>query len=353
MPYTQHLKWFEQKYPGQGAQQYATAIQDRPPQDRTAADAFRQSHPQYFQQTGTPLRDAFQDVTYDPASRQVGIGGATFQAGQLPGTQFRDGSHYVTDQSALQAAIDRQRQTEQPAQEQPRQDITSEYTPEVQSLLEQIRGYIGTPPKTPDQMLQSEYGQQLMGAVDTMRDQQMRQARAQLAAAGALYPDDTRAAHRFADVGAEAARMQAAEVLPRLLSAAQQQRGMGLQEIMTGLGAHTQAEQAALARVLDTFRTTAPYYLQREEFRQQLPLQWTQAMGQVPGGAVPGGGGQVPARQYVEQKGGQISHRKDAQGNDIVTINGRDVLVQSIEGAYIQDGRTYLPQWVIDQALGG
>ena len=268
-----------------------------------------------------------------------------------------------TDQSAADAfrqAHPNYFQTQQPAQA-PQQtpgvsNITSEYTPEVSSLLQQLRDYLGTPHQTPDQVMQSDYGQQLMGSADAIRDQQMRHARAQLAGSGALYPDDTRAAERFADVGAEAARMQAGQILPQLLAATQGQRAAGLNELMTGLGAHHSAEGNALSRILQTFQTAAPYYLTTEEFRQRQPYDWTSMMGQVPGGAVPaggGGGGTVPARQYVEQKGGQIAHRKAPDGTDIVTINGHDIPVQSIPGAYIENGRTFLPQWVIDQALGG
>ena len=272
--------------------------------DQSAADAFRQAHPNYFQ---------------------------TQQPAQAP-------------QPAPQQA---------PQQTPGAGNISDEYTPAVSSLLQKMQNYIGTPHQTPDQVMQSDYGQQLMAATERMRDEQNKHARAQLAGSGALYPDDTRAAERFAEVGANIAGMQAGQVLPQLLAAAQGQRAAGLNELMTGLGAHSNAEAQALNRILQTFQTYAPYTMLTQAQQHELPLRWTETMGQVPGGAQPGGGGTVPARQYVEQKGGQISHRKDANGNDIVTINGHDISVQSIPGAYIENGRTYLPQWAIDQALGG
>ncbi len=244
---------------------------------------------------------------------------------------------------------------QQPGQE-PAQDphsLQPQMTQEVQGVLQQLRDYIGTPHQTPDQVLQSDYGQQLVGAADTMRDRAMRQARAQLAGSGALYPDDTRAASRFAQEGAEHARMLSAQVLPQLLAATQQQRGLGLQELTTMLGAQSGEEARAISEALRVFQTYAPYTMGTWDQINRLPLEWTHAMGQVPGGAQPGGGGMVPARQYVEQMGGQIKHHRSQSGADVITINGRELVVQEIDGAYIQDGRTYLPQWVIDQALGG
>lgn len=368
MPYSQSLKWFEQQYPGQGAQKYAAEIQRKQAagatySDPAAATAFRQAYPQYFGAGGTSLRNVYSDTAYNPATKQVGVGGATFQAGQIPGTQFTGGTHYVTDKSALQAAIEAQlgRQAAGAPAAQPATapqptsaagfDMRAETSPEVQAMLNQIRGYINQPPQTPDELLKSEYGQQLQAAADTMRDQQMRQARAQLAASGGLYPDDTRAAERFGQVGAEAAQMQAGQILPALLAAAQGQRSAGLNELLAGLGAQTGEEAAALNRILSTFGTVAPYQYLTEYQRQTLPLQWAEAVGQVPGGSIPGGGGTVPARQYVEQRGGSITWSRSPSGGNIVNINGRVIDVEASGGENI-DGRIYLPQWIIDQALG-
>ena len=297
MPYSQSLKWFEQQYPGQGAQKYATEIQRKQAagqgySDPAAATAFKQAYPQYFGAGGTSLRNVYSDTAYNPATKQVGVGGATFQAGQIPGTQFTGGTHYVTDKSALQAAIEAQlgRQAAGAPAAQPATapqptsaagfDMRAETSPEVQAMLNQIRGYINQPPQTPDELLQSEYGQQLQAAADTMRDQQMRQARAQLAASGGLYPDDTRAAERFGQVGAEAARMQAAEVLPALMQTAQQQRGLGLNELIAGLGAQSGAEAAALNRVLGRFQTYMPWLDMTPAEKAELYLRGSELGGQ-------------------------------------------------------------------------
>lgn len=298
------------------------------------------------------LRNLYENVGWDQPTRTVTVQGAQFQAGKIPGTYFDpQGRHYVTDRSALESAIKAQTQPQIQQQPQQPQNITQEFTPQVQNLLSQIKSYISQPLQTPDELLQSEYGQQLQAAADTMRDQQMRQARAQLAAAGGLYPDDTRAAERFAQVGAEAARMQAAEVLPALMQAAQSQRIMGLNELLSGLGAQSGEEAAALNRALSTFQTYAPYQYLTEYQRQALPIQWAEAIGEVPGGSIPGGGGIVPARQYVEQKGGKIDWRRAPDGGNIVIINGRNIHVEEAGGQNI-DGRIYLPQWIIDRALG-
>jgi len=309
MPYTKYLTGYFQNDP----QSYASEILRKEATggqftDQAAAQAFKKAYPDLFK---------------------------TQKAAQQP------------------TPVQSQAPTPQPAQPQIQQpqNITQEFTPQVQDLLSQIKSYISRPPQTPDQMLQSDYGQQLTGAVDTLRDQQMRQARAQLAAAGGLYPDDTRAAERFGQVGAEAARMQAGQILPALLAAAQGQRSAGLNELLAGLGAQTGEEAAALNRILSTFGTVAPYQYLTEYQRQTLPLQWAEAVGQVPGGSIPGGGGTVPARQYVEQRGGSITWSRSPSGGNIVNINGRVIDVEAVGGQNI-DGRIYLPQWIIDQALG-
>jgi hypothetical protein len=374
MPYQQSLAWFEKQYPGQGAQKYAAEIQRKQAagatySDPAAATAFRQAYPQYFGAGGASLRNVYSDTAYNPATKQVGVGGATFQAGQIPGTQFTGGTHYVTDKSALQAAIEAQlgRQAAGAPAAQPATapqptsaagfDMRAETSPEVQAMLNQIRGYINQPPQTPDELLQSEYGQQLQAAADTMRDQQMRQARAQLAASGGLYPDDTRAAERFGQVGAEAAQMQAGQILPALLAAAQGQRSAGLNELLAGLGAQTGEEAAALNRILGTFQATAPYQYLTEYQRQTLPLEWAGAIGEVPGGTIPGSvpseqaAGFVPARQYVEQLGGRVTWRRAPDGGNIITVNGVDIDVEAVGGEN-RGGRIFLPQYVIDQVMG-
>ena len=315
MPYTKYLTGYFQNDP----QSYASEILRKEATggqftDQTAAQAFKKAYPDLFK---------------------------TQKAAQQP------------------TPVQSQAPTPQPAQPQIQQpqNITQEFTPQVQDLLSQIKSYISRPPQTPDQMLQSDYGQQLTRAVDTLRDQQMRQARAQLAAAGGLYPDDTRAAERFAQVGAEAARMQAAEVLPALMQAAQSQRSMGLNELLSGLGAQSGEEAAALNRILGTFQATAPYQYLTEYQRQTLPLEWAGAIGEVPGGTIPGSvpseqaAGFVPARQYVEQLGGRVTWRRAPDGGNIITVNGVDIDVEAVGGEN-RGGRIFLPQYVIDQVMG-
>jgi hypothetical protein len=268
MPYTKYLTGYFQNDP----QKYASEIIRKEQlggqfTDQPAAEAFKKAYPDLFK---------------------------TQKAAQQP------------------TPVQSQAPTPQPAQPQIQQpqNITQEFTPQVQDLLSQIKSYISRPPQTPDQMLQSDYGQQLTGAVDTLRDQQMRQARAQLAAAGGLYPDDTRAAERFAQVGAEAARMQAAEVLPALMQAAQSQRSMGLNELLSGLGAQSGEEAAALNRVLSQFQTYMPWRDMTPAQKAELYLRGSELGGQFspfyPGQEISYAGGAdisagVPqsAQQYV------------------------------------------------------
>jgi len=300
------------------------------------------------------LRDQYEDVGWDSQSHQVTIGGAQFQQGEIPGTIFDPkGHHHVTDREALDAAIKAQQgQGGQPPGGGDGHSLQGHMTQETQDIIQQLKDYIGTPHKTPDEVLQSDYGQQLMGSADAIRDQQMRQARAQLAGAGALYPDDTRAADRFAQVGAEAARMQAGQILPQLLQATQRQRGLGLNELQTMLAAQSGEEARAIQEAINLFQAQAPYTLLTEEQKHSLPLQWTQTMGEVPGGDVSPGGDMVPARVYTGQRGGTIDWRRapDGTGN-VVTINGHDIDVEAVGGRNV-DGTVYLPKEVIEAALG-
>ncbi len=366
MPWTAHVgegKTFETP------DQYYQAITSKSVDqlsDPKAAAAFMQQH--YPEQQ---IRSMYGDTTYKDG--QVGVGGAQFQSGQIPGTHLLGGHHFVTDQAALDAAIKAQ-QAQAPAGPAPGPtptetpaaapaDLTSTQQA-IQDLIGKVRSIVDTAPMTPDEALQSDYGQQLIGAADTMRDRAMREARAQLAASGALYPDDTRAASRFAQEGAEHASMLAGQILPKLLADTRAQRATGLSELYNLIGAKAGEESRVLADAMNLFSTTAPYTMMTQHQRQMLPWTIAQIMGETVQGSpysphmehAPGISGaaseeSVPARQYVESRGGKIAWRRGPDGGNIVTINGRDIDVEGSGGINL-NGRIHLPQEVLDAALG-
>ena len=333
--------------------------------NQAAADTFKAANPNLFQQNQTALRSLYPAATYNQG--QVGLGGATFQSGQIPGTTLTGGTHYVNDQTALQNAIRAQlaKVSGQPGVGTNTGagssllgagqgfDWRSEASPEAISWLDRLRSYIDQPPQSIDQMMQGDYYKGLKGAADAQTSDQMMQAKAQLAGAGGLYPDDTRAASRFAEEG-ERASARLNQIIPHLVQAAQGQRASGLDELLQGFGAQSGQERDAFNRLLSTFQTTAPFNMMTESERQRLRIEWAGAIGEVPGSS-PGQAGQatgglIQARDYVTQKGGSIFHRV-VNGRHIITINGRDIDVLAV-GGNLDGGRAYLPQSVIDVALG-
>ena len=238
--------------------------------NQAAADIFKAANPNLFQQQQTTLRSLYPAASYNQG--QVGLGGATFQSGQIPGTTLTGGTHYVNDQAALQNAIREQlaKVSGQPGvgtntgvgSNLPGAgqgfDWRSEASPEATSWLDQLRSYIGQPPQNIDQLMQGDYYQSLKGAADAQTAEQMMQAKAQLAGAGGLYPDDTRAASRFAEEG-ERASARLNQIIPHLVQAAQSQRGMGLNELIQGFNAFSGLDQQYWQRGMTEAQTMLPY----------------------------------------------------------------------------------------------
>lgn len=309
------------------------------------------------------IREVYQDVGWDPEAHKATVGGAQFQQGKIPGTAYDEKTwrHYVTDQSALDAAIRKQvpgfgqeqpkesTETTQPPQDDPF-SLDAQMTQNVQDILGQIRGYTESPPQSVDDIMAGEAYQGMKGAIDQQTEQAMRDVKAQLAASGVLGEGSTPAVERMGHVGHQASQ-QLGQLIPQLVQAAQGQRQAGLQELISGLGAQTSAEQQAVLQALDTFSTMAPYQFLTEQQRQMLPMEWAGLMGEVPGGAMPESGGTVPARQYVEQLGGSITWRRAPDGGNIVVVNGKEIDVEGMGGQNI-DGHVYLPQTILDIALG-
>ena len=240
--------------------------------NQAAADIFKAANPNLFQQQQTTLRSLYPAASYNQG--QVGLGGATFQSGQIPGTTLTGGTHYVNDQTALQNAIREQLAKAQGGGSQlgqnagqnnvgqnvsnQAQNITNEFTPDVQNFLSQIRSYISQPPQTVDQMMQGDYYQSLKGAADAQTADQMMQAKAQLAGAGGLFSDDTRAASRFSEEG-ERASARLNQIIPHLVQASQSQRGMGLNELIQGFNAFSGLDQQYWQRGMTEAQTMLPY----------------------------------------------------------------------------------------------
>jgi len=111
---------------------------------------------------------------------------------------------------------------------------------------------------------------------------------------------------------------------------------------------------------LQEFLGTAPYMHLTASERNRLLYDWAALMEEMPG-HLPGqtGGGtrdesdkMVPAREYVESRGGAIHWERSEDGGDIITINGRRIDVQASGGDNV-DGTVYLPAHILDAAMGG
>lgn len=101
------------------------------------------------------------------------------------------------------------------------------------------------------------------------------------------------------------------------------------------------------------FANLAPYLYGTWSERQQLPLQWTGIIGEVPEDLNLGGPPLTATLQdvktYVGNKGQYAM--TNINGRNVVTINGRQIDVELVGGT-IQNGVPMLPQWIIDAALG-
>ena len=104
---------------------------------------------------------------------------------------------------------------------------------------------------------------------------------------------------------------------------------------------------------INQFQALAPYMYGTWAQRQELPLQWTGTIGEVPGDFNVGGApfpslGPTNASTYVGDRGTVKVEQKN--GNDVVTINGLTIDVASV-GGYVQNGQAFIPGWIIDYAL--
>jgi hypothetical protein len=237
--------------------------------------------------------------------------------------------------------------------------LAQNMSPEVSKLLSQLKSYLGGNPSSMQDVMDSDAYRDMSGAIDTQAEQAMRAGRADLAARGVLGAGSTPAAEKYAQIAGEQAALRGA-LVPQLMNASNSQYQQGFGNLLSMLGAQSGQEQTGFNNLINMFNTLAPYQYLTEAQRQQLPLDWTQVIGSVPG-STPGAGGNlpsmptgsgalVPARDYVTSHGGTI--RYDTRGGrDIVTINGKEIDVAAVGGSVV-GGRAQLPQWVLDTALG-
>lgn len=90
-----------------------------------------------------------------------------------------------------------------------------------------------------------------------------------------------------------------------------------------------------------------PYYSLTEQQRQALPLEWTQAIGQVPGNS----NTSIGLRDYATSKGASIDY--DANTGEVL-VNGKRYssgTLQNLGGQLIND-RWYLPESAVNALMG-
>lgn len=219
-----------------------------------------------YTQQGQRVTEAYPGIQWNSTPQQQQSGGAYGYYTWAPQTQ----------QPAAQ------QQTQQPQQVNFQQSIS----PEIQNILDQINSYVSSPSQTVDQIMEGDAYQGMKGAIDAQTADSMRGVKAQLAAAGVLGEGSTPAVERMGYVGEQASQALGA-LIPQLVTAAQGQRAAGLNELISRFNALSGAEGQAYQQGLGIFNALAPYQYLTEHQRQTLPIEWAEAVGQVPG-TVPG-----------------------------------------------------------------
>ena len=249
-------------------------------------------------------------------------------------------------------AINQPKPAQQPAQSiQPTQSNFSyqpQMTNEVQGLLQQIQNYVNKPQMTPEQVMQGEMYQGLKGAVDQQAAERMRNVKAQLAASGVLGEGSTPAVERMGEVEQQTTQ-QLGSLLPQLMQQAQYQRQSGLNELLSGLGAHSGAETDALNRALGVYGAVMPYTHLTEYQRQSMPLQWGQTMGEVQGDSSKqyvSGNTVTDIRPFDQSLAPGAQVQCDQSRPEVAIINGKPV-----HGTLV-NGKLQVPVWAIMEALG-
>jgi len=161
--------------------------------------------------------------------------------------------------------------------------LTGQYDTQVQNLIGQLQNAIANQP-TVDDLMGSDAMQQMLAAIQGQTDQQMKQARADLASRGVLGEGSTPAAERYGQV-AQQASQQIGSLIPSMLSTATQMNQgnvsslQNLVNLLSGLDQqqyqNSVTDAQMLQNVINTlsglsqqdwqrgiteFQATAPYY---------------------------------------------------------------------------------------------
>jgi hypothetical protein len=181
--------------------------------------------------------------------------------------------------------------------------MQTKYDPQIQSLISQLSQSVQNMPTVND-IMSAPAMQQMQQAIQSQMDQQMKRARADLAARGMLGEGSTPAAERFGQV-AQQAGQQLGSLIPSMMGVQQQMyqgQNTALQNLvnlLSGLDAQkwqqdisqlqtmlpytqlTAAQQAQLP--LDYFNTMMPWMGVTPAQQQNFIANMMQAMGYTPG----------------------------------------------------------------------
>jgi hypothetical protein len=183
--------------------------------------------------------------------------------------------------------------------------MKTKYDPQIQSLISQLTQSVQNMPTVND-IMNAPAMQQMQQAIQGQMDQQMKRARADLAARGMLGEGSTPAAERFGQV-AQQAGQQLGSLIPAMMNTQQQmyqgqnQALQNLVNLLSGLDAQkwqqditnlqtmlpytqlTAAQQAQLP--LDYFNTLMPWIAVTPAQQQNFITGILQSIGKVPGDA--------------------------------------------------------------------
>lgn len=211
----------------------------------------------------------------------------------------------VSTPTVTQTIPQPRQQQYQPQYQQPQVIYQTKYDPQIQSLISQLTQSVQNMPTVND-IMNAPAMRQMQQAIQGQMDQQMKRARADLAARGMLGEGSTPAAERFGQV-AQQAGQQLGSLIPAMMSIQQQmyqgqnQSLQNLVNLLSGLDAQkwqqditnlqtmlpytqlTAAQQAQLP--LDYFNTLMPWMGVTPAQQQNFITGILQAIGKVPGDA--------------------------------------------------------------------
>ena len=153
---------------------------------------------------------------------------------------------------------------------------STQYDPQIQSLISQLTQSVQNMPTVSD-IMNAPAMQQMQQAIQSQTDQQMKRARADLAARGMLGEGSTPAAERFGQV-AQQAGQQLGSLIPSMMNTQQQmyqgqnQALQNLVNMLSGLDAQKWQQD------ITNLQTMLPYTQLTAAQQAQLPLDYFNTM---------------------------------------------------------------------------